>query len=329
MEIYQLLTTLHLHRLQIRFTPHSTIEMSSWIGAVLRNRFLYAAHEVVLPDGQTLYDWINTLPLVPTHPYYRLLSGGFPKGYFFDCTSLPCQQSGFRLEADRLYTFTLVLVGRSAASYLYFVEALLKMCAQGFGHPMVSLTLVDITESDGSLVYDGNEQQVYLLTNPLHLDETMDSPKGKLSLTLHLRTPVALVNHSRKAEGDQGYQGKLNNFPSFYQFIRSALHRMLTLFMLYEAEEWELTPQQLTEEVENYIQSSTRALLLGADIRYEKRYSTPRVGKDKVYTMAGYCGRLTFGQVPAHYLPLLQLSSLLGVGNDINYGLGMFIVENK
>lgn len=326
MDIYQLITSLHLHRLEVRFTPQGIIEMPSWIGAVLRNRFLYAAHEVNMPEGKTLYDWINTFPYTKEHPYYKLLSGGFPKGFFFDCSTLPWHPSGFRLDPDHVYTFTLTLIGRCAEKYLYFIESLLKMCAGGMGHPMVPLTLIDITELGGTTIYNGEEQLVYPLTNPLHLDASIPPPEGKLAMALQMITPVALVNHSRKSENDQGYQGKLNNFPSFYQFIRSALHRMLTLYILYQADGWTETPQQLTDVVDQYIQPATRALLIAADIRYEKRYSTPKVGKKQVYAMAGYCGQLAFGQVPAHYFPLMQLCSLLGVGNDINYGLGIFTV---
>ena len=78
-----------------------------------------------------------------------------------------------------------------------------------------------------------------------------------------------------------------------------------------------------------YIQPSIQVLLLRADLRLEKRYNTPKKGENTVYTMNGYTGRLVFGQVPAHYLPLLLLAETLGVGANINYGLGCFQIRYR
>lgn len=329
MDIYHTLTSLYLHKLEIRFCPQGLVNTPYWVGAVWRNRFLHAAHEVITAEGDTLYDRLNTCPLVETHPYFKLLAGGFPKGFFFDCSSLPFSKGETRLEAGRLYTVTLTLIGKCARLHAYFVEALLNMCNDGLGHPVVPLSLIDITEVGGSLIFSEREGVVYPLRNPLRLDTSVEPPQGDIQLVIKLITPVSLMNPNRADSSGQGYQNKLNNFPSFYQFMRSALHRLLTLHLLYTDNDRTDTPQEMTEEIETYIQASARALLQQVELRHVSRYSTPRVGKNNVYALYGYIGFLSFSQVPACYEPLLQLCSLLGVGNDINYGLGMFRLSSR
>lgn len=132
-DLLSLLEGFYFHCLDIRFYPSDTIQMPYWIGAVLRNRFLYAASQVKDSEGKTLFGWLDELPLPESHPCYKNLTGGFPKGYWFDCTTLPSGHKDFTLEKERVYTFSLMIVGHLNRLVPLFVEALQKMCNDGFG----------------------------------------------------------------------------------------------------------------------------------------------------------------------------------------------------
>ena len=137
-------------------------------------------------------------PYRKDHFLYRQLKGGFPKGFFFDCSDLPAEARGFTLDANRIYTFSMVLIGNQSKYKPLYVEALRQMITRGFGHPVVSMTLIDITE----------------ISSRSEPDPVAES--ATVNVQLHFKTPVCLMHPSKKSV--EGYQGKLNNFPSFYQF---------------------------------------------------------------------------------------------------------------
>ncbi len=327
MDILQTLDNIYFHQLDIRFYPNDVIQMPYWIGSVLRNRFLYIAEGVYNEQGTSLYTLLETLPLPITHAYYKSLVGGFPKGFLFDCSALPGASGKFRLEKEHIYTFSLIIIGRCADYYPLFIQTLQRMFSEGFGYPITPLTLVDICENGGFQLYNGNSDFLNQLSRPFKLKFPISFQENEMPITLHFKTPVNLISRVRKEKNENGYQSKLNNFPSFYQFMRSSLHRLLTLNLLYVNSDNTASPQLVSESIEEFIRPATRALLLRADIRYEKRYSTPRVNETNVYTMYGYCGTLSFDQVNSRFLPLLTFNSYLGIGNDINYGLGTFDVK--
>lgn len=323
MDILQTLDEIYFHKLDIRFYPNDVIQMPYWIGSVLRNRFLYTAEGVCNEQGTSLYTLLNTLPLSENHAYYKSLIGGFPKGFLFDCSTLPDVSGKVRLEKEHIYTFSLILIGRCADYYPLFVQTLQLMFSEGFGHPMVSLTLIDICEN-GDLLYSDNGGFLNPLSCPFKIDFPISYQEKEMPIMFHFKTPVNLISRVRNEKNENGYQSKLNNFPSFYQFMRSSLHRLFTLNLLYVNSEFESTPKLISESIEEFINPATRAILLHADIRYEKRYSTPRMNETNVYTMYGYCGTLSFDRISSHFIPLLSFNSYLGIGNDINYGLGIF-----
>lgn len=324
MEIPQILQHLSFHRMNIRFYPQETIRMNYWIGAVWRNRFLYAAESVRDESGQSLRVLLDTLPLVENHLYYKQLAGGFPKGFLFDCSLLPGASGSFTLAKERIYTVSLVLIGNCVGYYPLFIEALQRMFAEGFGQPLTPLTLIDICEEGGSLLYSGHGHFLNKPSSVYQLPSQPDKP-AETTVGLRFKTPVSLMNPAKRNLGE-GYQSKLNNFPSFYQFIRSLTYRLMTLHMLY------VDPGSMPDKdthaaaTETFIRPAGRALLLEATLCYEKRHSTPREGETAVYTFGGYTGTLVFGQVDTRFLPLLVFGSYLGVGNDINYGLGIYEV---
>ena len=294
-------------RIKVQFLAPEEVRMRHWIGAVLRNRFLYAAESVADGQGVSLRCLMDRLPLPDGHFLYKQLCGGFPKGFLFDCSDLPYESPGFVLEANKTYEFSLLLIGNCARYMPLFLEAVRKMITSGFGHPIVPMSLVGM----------GIEE----------LDSLLDAPAiNKMGeLDLLFKTPVCLMHLPK--EDSNGFQNKLNNFPSFYQFMRSLSYRLVTLSILYADDRtWE-TRQQIDEQIEQYIHAACKAVLLKADLLYAKRYSTPKKNGTQVYCMDGYAGKLVFGHVSSLYLPLLNLGSVLGVGSYINYGLGMFNVR--
>lgn len=304
-----LLQNLSVSRLTVRFFAQERVSMKFWIGAVLRNRFLYAADQVLDEQGLSLRRHIDTLPLPQDHFLYKQLQGGFPKGFLFDCSTLPYEAPGFTLEENWIYTFSLVLIGNMVVHKQLFIEALRVMLQAGFGHPIVPLTLVDIVETPPQ-------------SCPIVPCESSDAVT---TLELLLKTPVCLFPVSKK-EGN-GFQSKMNGIPSFCQFMRSLAYRLVTLSILYTSNWGPLDKEQMDRQIDQYLQSSEQALLLRADLRWEKRRNTPKKGANVAYIMGGYTGRLVFGQVPTHYLPLLAFAEALGVGADISYGLGSFLIR--
>lgn len=304
-----ILHRLSFSRLTLRFVAQERVSMKFWIGSVLRNRFLYAAEQVYDEYGVSLRRHIDTLPLPQEHFLYKQLQGGFPKGYLFDCSALPYDAPGFTLEENQEYTLSLVLIGNMVVHKHLFIEALQVMLQTGFGHPIVSLTPIEITES---------QPQCYLASGRYISD-------AETTLELSLKTPVCLFSTSKK-DGN-GFQSKMNGFPSFYQFMRSLTYRLVTLSILYTDNPIPLDKEQMDSLINQYIQPAVQALLLQADLNWEKRNSTPKKGANTIYTMGGYTGRLLFRGVSVHYLPLLKFAEALGVGADINYGLGSFRVR--
>ncbi len=301
-----LLRSLSACRLMVRFFAEEPVSMKHWIGAVLRNNFLYAAESIKDVQGISLRQIIETLPLPEDHFLYRQLKGGFPKGFFFDCSDLPAEARGFTLDANRIYTFSMVLIGNQSKYKPLYVEALRQMITRGFGHPVVSMTLIDITE----------------ISSRSEPDPVAES--ATVNVQLHFKTPVCLMHPSKKSV--EGYQGKLNNFPSFYQFMRSLTYRLVTLCILYaECRRFD-TRDEMDNRIEQWISSSVEAILLRADIQYERLLSTPKTDNDTLYSMGGYTGRLIFGDVPSVFFPVLSEGSTFGVGGEINYGLGQYEV---
>lgn len=308
MTIETILKHLPYRRMDIRFFADRPVQMRHWIGAAFRNNFLCTAEEVRNAQGVSLRQQLDTLPLSEQHFLYGQLCGGFPKSFFFDCSTLPYEAPGFVLRPNQVYTVSLVRIGNSFHKDEAFLEAIQRMFAHGFGHPITPLTLIDATE------------ETRFFTTPDH------APQRNTRVELLFKTPVSLMRSSK--EDSQGYQNKLNNFPSFYQLMRSLTYRILTLSILYgdSSSAW-TDRRQMDEWIQAYIAPSVRAMLIQANLRYEKRYSTPKEGVKSVYVMGGYVGKLAFGNVLPAYIPVLDFASGLGIGGDIQYGLGMFDIR--
>ena len=292
-------------RIKVRFFSGTDVRMDYWIGAVLRNRFLYAADSIVNIQGISLRQIIDTLPLPENHFLYRQLKGGFPKGFLINCSGLPISASGFTLRANYVYSFSVVLIGKHADYKQMYIDALRKMMLSGFGHPAVPMTIVDIAEEAEG------KNDIYVADN------------GGGTLKLLFRTPVSLM-HQVQCNSSNGFQDKLNGFPSLYQFIRSLSYRNTTLYLLYMDDGAFISKEEMDDMIGCYIAPAGQSILLNADLKYVNRHSTPKEGEKSVYSMGGYIGKLLFVNVPFSYRRLLDTGSVTGVGDNINYGFGQF-----
>ena len=335
MSMIELFYGLYCHRLEVRFCATSDISMNCWIGSVFRNGFLYASSEVYDSNNTSLFEKIESMPLPEEHPYYMQLKGGFPKGFFFDCSNFENDRKGFWLEKGRIYSVDLCLIGRFADYYNLFIRAIQVFCTKGFGKPRVPLCLIDVVEKsisgDENLLFTEVGEVDSTLMYPINFSQLLDLCKDD-SITsiveLEFKTPVALV--SPKARGkNNGFQDKLNSFPSFYQFMRSALYRAYILTMLYVDNTIGTDREQSESAIEEYLQKASEAFLIYANIRYAKLHSTPKKDRDNIYVFGGFVGKLTFTDVSDIYIPIIKMISYLGIGNDINYGLGMVIGRKR
>ena len=290
--------------IEFTFTVPKRLQMNYFSGAVLRNRFLWAAEQVITPEGVSLRTLLDTLPLNQDHFLYRQLCGGFPKGFLIDCSYLPYKHPGFILEENRIYIGYLTLIGKCVAYEEEFHQAMERMFEKGFGHPIQSVLLLDWN---------------------VHVEAMMpqlEAEEERMGAELDLVTPVCLV-HSKSVSAN-GYQNKMNGFPSFYQLMRSLIYRLTTLSMLYADDATFSSKDDWEQCIDRFLEPAQEAVLLHADILYANRYSTPKKGKNRVYVMEGYVGNLIFDSVLKSYRSLLEFGTAFGVGNDINYGLGMF-----
>lgn len=329
MNLLGVLSGLYCHRLEIRFSPTSDVAMNCWIGAVFRNGFLKASTEICDCGNIPLFDRIENISLTEEHPYYMQLKGGFPKGFFFDCSNFEDDRKGFSLKKDRTYSVDLCLIGKYADYYKLFIEAIDMFFSEGFGKPRVPLCLIDVVEKsiDGcrNLLFSDAGDVDSTLKYPIKFSQllTLSEDDNKTSVVeLDFKTPVALVSPKNRGR-NSGYQDKLNSFPSFYQFMRSALYRAYILTMLYVDNTVGTDREQSECTIDEYLQKASEAFLIYANIRYAKLYSTPKKGNDNIYVFGGYVGKLTFADVSDMYIPIIRMISYLGIGNDINYSLGI------
>ncbi len=295
-------------RISVEFKPSRDLSQKAWIGAAVRNCFLYAAEQVRMPEGDSLRERLDTLPLAEDHFLYRQLSGGFPKGYLFDVSAMTLPSNEYILLTSGTYKFHILLLGRLIRLQSAVITAIQNMLETGLGEPCVPLDLISLKVS--------RELRLHNFAKRC-FDENVN-------VRLCLKTPMALAKPVDAIK--VGYQSRLNGFPSFYQWISAAAYRLSTLTLLYaedglcdikSKEDWETS-------IERLVAPAVEPWLLNADLKYISLRSTPKKGSDKVYVMPGYVGTITYGRVSPYYVPLLSMMSQLAIGNDVNYGLGRY-----
>lgn len=313
MYLLHILNGLKVKRLTVKFSVDEKIHFSAVFGAYLRNGFMFFARHVQTEDGRSLRDVIDTVPIGKESPLYRQLSGGFPKGFFFDISSndaLYTKRRDYYLHPGVEHSFDLVLVGRMAEYESYFIDALQMLFDRGMGNPMGRLCIKNIIGED--VVFSG--------VNGYQQD-------GTLEMRIDFITPVCLVKNMG-AKSRNSFQDKMNGFPSFYQFVRSVLYRLYTLDVLYGEgigpTDADINANDILDE---YIAPAGDAVMTSATLNKTVLYNTPKKDTSRIIEFAGYSGTMEFENVHALYHPILKFAENFNVGNDIVYGLGAFRVN--
>lgn len=287
----------------------------AWPGAVIRNNLLYAAGQIQIKEtGRSLREQIDTFPLPETHPLYKELKDGFPKGYVLtDFSHFDSSNPSGTLLKDEVFSFTLLLIGHFNDYRFYFFEAIRVMCERGIGKPMTPFQLREISENPSSPVtFTGFIQP-----------EVEDCPS---ELTVNFLTPVILYRLKEKKNTLLSYQDKTNRFPSLFQLIRSSFSRLQKLDALYAEPSGDSSAHPDETAMEACLEKAGQPLLKAAGIRHVILPNTRKKEKKNEMPLAGYIGEQTYAGYFESYLPLLQFMSVIGVGNDTVYGMGRFAV---
>lgn len=89
-EIYPLLNALsrlEVIRISVDFKPRRDLGQKAWVGAAVRNRFLYAAEQIKMPEGDSLRERLDRLWLKEEHFLISNFAEDFPKATFLMCQS--------------------------------------------------------------------------------------------------------------------------------------------------------------------------------------------------------------------------------------------------
>lgn len=329
---------IYYHRFEIRMIAAGDVVFDAWTGAVVRNNLLYAAEGVVLENqGMTLRERIDAFPLNETHPLYKDLKEGFPKGYVLaDFSHSDLHSSSVSIKKNEIFSFSLILIGNFSEYKSYFFQAIRLMCERGLGKPQTPFLLLDISEQSLSgesqimavAQVDLSEQLRY----PVRLVDFVpdDEPDEFSEITVRYITPVILFRLKKNKKNTQlSYQDKCNRFPSFYQLVRSALFRLQKLYAVYMRDE-EYNPALFDSKLtDTYPEKAGHLLLQSTNMQYVALQNTQKKGKINDMPLAGYVGEQVYSGCFREYAALLRFMAEVGVGNETVYGMGRYEVEEE
>ncbi|WP_068690396.1 CRISPR system precrRNA processing endoribonuclease RAMP protein Cas6 [Culturomica massiliensis] len=329
----QYIESLVYHRLEVRIMAKNDGFWNAWPGAVIRNNLLYACANVCVRKDISLLDVLERFPLKETHPLYKNLTGGFPKGLVLKLGPelMHAYEPRRFIRRGEILSFSLLLIGNHAVYYKYYVEALRQMCARGIGHPMEPFNLVDICERHPVLgirrIASETTKKVEKLQMPVTFE---DFARFKCfpGLTISFQTPVLLHENRLGKVRSSGYQEKLNGFPSYYQFVRSVAFRSLKLAVLYVYPENAAYCREAYECIDHYLERACIPLLQRAALERISLAGTPKEGEKKSILFHGYIGEIDYSDRTSDYRQLMLYMQELGVGNDTIYGLGQYRINS-
>lgn len=327
--------SLHYHQLLIRITPSEDVKITGWLGAVIRNNFLFATDKITMPDkGKSLREFLSAIPLREDHPLYAELQNGFPAPYTITLNSHAQSISPIKeLKKGEIISFTLCLIGTSATHYLSFLQAIREMCRHGMGTPISPFLPIDVCElsphNELNLLMVGENILASSLKYPITLESynQLDNKCTTGMLQLNLTTPTKLYRPSEKTDTQISYQDKMNGFPSFYQFIRSAAFRFFKLSVLYLPTSNLDLIKPLQDEMDRLIEKAVSPTLYSADLQHVVLPNTLKKETINNINLSGYVGTICFQGDFNHFMPLLLFMQNLGVGHDVVYGLGKYEVK--
>ena len=332
-EFLELNECLYYHCFDITLKTKKNTAFKAWIGAVVRNNFMYAADSVQVEENGkslSLRDLINRIPLDVSHPLYKELANGFPKGYSFAFPLYPYDgTNALTLKKGDSLTFSLYLAGSLSKYYKSFFEAIWLMCDNGIGHPKSPFTIDSIYERshEGELHLMAKEdgaQVASRLLFPVTLADFMQERANdeEKTLCIDFLTPVNLYKKTEKKERQLSFQDKYNGFPGIYQLIRSAANRMAKLTILYMYPRDFEPGDEIMKCIDEYIEFATNMRITSAEIKYINLTNTPKKESENRMPLQGYVGRQVYAGFFNRYLPMLKFMEELGVGHELVYGLG-------
>lgn len=314
LSLLPLLNSVEFTRMDVKFRAEGDYHSQAWPGAEIRNRFLCCCEAVPLEGGCTLREHIDTLPLSPGHFLYGKFEKGFPKALFWDAATLSDGSGGTSLIAGEEYSISLIIVGSMSRHLNEIQQAIGIMFGRGLGTPAIPTVLLGIN-----------------VRKPLRLQHfakrCYDRP---MRARLTFPAPVSLFQREKMRYTPTGYQFRMNGFPSYYQLVSSAVYRLSTLCLLYgDGSIQETIADRATWEEYNeaLISLATAGWTESAAIQYTHVHSTPKKGEKTPYILRGYVGEMLVSGVDPFLIPVIKMMALLGVGNEIHYGLGYYKVK--
>lgn len=326
---YNLTGKLYFHELEVCITATEDVYIDGWLGSVLRNNLLYATEKVKISGIFSLRQIIEIIPIQETHPLYKELKNGFPRGFVISPISHQTPVSSSRVSAGETIRFSLLLFGNFANYYPEFVEAIQEMCNRGIGKPISPFLLTGLFErSHNNILYPlvNEQQQTYPLQHKTHLSDFMNQKfsESEKELTIRYSTPINLYNNTFATRTPQSYQDRQNGFPGFYQLVRSIAGRVSKLAALYTYPDNNNFYPEVEARLESFTQYAVSVLLTSAQVKQAELYSSPKKETNERIRFTGYTGELTVNGYFNYHLPLLLFAQHIGVGYNIVYGLGRY-----
>ncbi len=325
----------YYHHFIIRMVATKATMFDAWSGAILRNNLLYSAEQVFIEQEQmSLREIINVFPLKKSHPLYKELQDGFPKGYQISMVSHSNLNSeDTKLSKGEIVTFSLYLIGKMSIYLPYFIQAIRKMCLRGLGKPQNPFLLIDICEQSidnkSQIMATESTDQCSQLNFPVRVSDFVDySPtEYKSAISIEYKTPVILYRPRTKKNTQLSYQDKCNGFPSFYQLVRSVAFRLSKIQAIHIDPDTESSLLFDENFMEYYLKNATNMILHSTNISRIDLKNTLKKESINKMPLSGYIGQQIYHGDFGQYLPILKFMEALGVGNETVYGMGKFEVE--
>ena len=122
-------------------------------------------------------------------------------------------EQSISLHKDGIYSFSVCLIGAMSRYYASFIEAIKKMCARGIGTPMVSLNLIDVSETHpfhaSRLLWFNGTETINELKLPIRFDDFVQQPALKNKIRIQLITPLNLVQSREKKNKGKEKKGRV------------------------------------------------------------------------------------------------------------------------
>ncbi len=303
-KIYELIGGLRCVEITATITPTRRIErLEGWIGAHIRNMLLAATNEVECEGYGSLMDRVNHFPIEDsTHPWYKELKGGFPKGYVVKVLSPKQRTYELDIERGEAIKFSITLIGSFSEYASKMIKAIEIFAERGILCPM-ELTIDAVAQ----------HSMLELLYTPCHSDR----------IAVDFITPVALVRN--KSIASNSLQSKTNGFMSMHQLVIAATNRLSKMAVLYG--ECKAIPAELRDAAEEIAAIASGVSLQQCNLRRVVLSTLKKRAAKDTMIFDGLVGRTEWSGDIAVLYPLLKFCSYISLGENVVYGMGNFGVD--